>query len=279
MPPKRGVLFWLCRCDCGTVKYVGSQSLRTGGTKSCGCLTNGMPPRKKIKDLTGKTFGLLTVVEMAPRAKRLTQWICRCQCGKEVIVYGCNLTTGNSTSCGCIIFGPKPDRQRKLQGQRFGKLVALNILPVDPSAKNKRSKWMCRCDCGRLKAIGGDKLVDGLTISCGCAARQGALVAFRPAEVRAQSAVVCRRRGDKGDFANSDVTAEKIRELFFRQKGRCANCPKKITQESMHRDHIQPIARGGLHRMSNIQLLCIPCNQRKYSKDPIDFARQEGRLL
>jgi hypothetical protein len=28
---------WLCRCDCGSIKEIHTQSLRNGGTKSCGC--------------------------------------------------------------------------------------------------------------------------------------------------------------------------------------------------------------------------------------------------
>lgn len=29
---------WLCRCDCGEEKEVIGNSIRTGATKSCGCL-------------------------------------------------------------------------------------------------------------------------------------------------------------------------------------------------------------------------------------------------
>jgi hypothetical protein len=29
---------WLCRCECGTEKVIASQSMRSGNTKSCGCL-------------------------------------------------------------------------------------------------------------------------------------------------------------------------------------------------------------------------------------------------
>ena len=29
--------FWTCRCDCGTVKDVSANSMRTGHSKSCGC--------------------------------------------------------------------------------------------------------------------------------------------------------------------------------------------------------------------------------------------------
>jgi hypothetical protein len=31
--------FWLCKCDCGNTKEVRIGSIRTGRTKSCGCLS------------------------------------------------------------------------------------------------------------------------------------------------------------------------------------------------------------------------------------------------
>ena len=40
---KNGSALWECRCDCGTVKNVCSNSLRTGRTKSCGCVTVALP--------------------------------------------------------------------------------------------------------------------------------------------------------------------------------------------------------------------------------------------
>lgn len=36
---RRGV-FWKCLCDCGNTSVVASNSLRTGGTVSCGCMTS-----------------------------------------------------------------------------------------------------------------------------------------------------------------------------------------------------------------------------------------------
>lgn len=32
---------WECRCDCGTVMKVTAKALRSGHTKSCGCLGSG----------------------------------------------------------------------------------------------------------------------------------------------------------------------------------------------------------------------------------------------
>lgn len=37
---KRGETLWMCKCECGNVVNVLSSNLRTGHTKSCGCLKN-----------------------------------------------------------------------------------------------------------------------------------------------------------------------------------------------------------------------------------------------
>ena len=60
----------------------------------------------KMIDLKGKRFGMLTVIDYAekktfPSGQTQTQWRCRCDCGKEVIVLSRNLQTGNTKSCGC----------------------------------------------------------------------------------------------------------------------------------------------------------------------------------
>lgn len=56
----------------------------------------------KCIDLTGKRFGLLTVVEKAGKTKHgAIKWLCKCDCGKETTVIGDELRKGNTTSCGC----------------------------------------------------------------------------------------------------------------------------------------------------------------------------------
>lgn len=39
---------WLCVCDCGNLKEVKSDALRTGNTKSCGCLNIDIHSRHKL---------------------------------------------------------------------------------------------------------------------------------------------------------------------------------------------------------------------------------------
>lgn len=57
----------------------------------------------KIEDLTGKTFGLLTVIGPADITiiHRNAFWKCRCDCGAIAYVSTTNLHMGYTTSCGC----------------------------------------------------------------------------------------------------------------------------------------------------------------------------------
>ena len=44
--------YWLCRCDCGTLKTIRSGNLRSGVTVSCGCIRRDAPlvSRKSIRE-------------------------------------------------------------------------------------------------------------------------------------------------------------------------------------------------------------------------------------
>jgi hypothetical protein len=57
----------------------------------------------QLADLTGKTFGLLTVLEQKPGPVKTAQahWLCRCQCGQLTVVNGSSLRRGRTRSCGC----------------------------------------------------------------------------------------------------------------------------------------------------------------------------------
>jgi len=56
-----------------------------------------------FKDLTGMTFGRLTVIERAKNANDgHARWLCRCSCGNLCIVLGKHLISGKIQSCGCL---------------------------------------------------------------------------------------------------------------------------------------------------------------------------------
>lgn len=58
-------------------------------------------------DLTGKKFGKLTVIQRSksityPSGGKSIVYLCRCECGNEVMVLAGNLRQGHTTSCGCV---------------------------------------------------------------------------------------------------------------------------------------------------------------------------------
>ena len=54
------------------------------------------------KNLVGKQFGRLTVIERAGKDKfRHVIWKCKCECGNYINIVGYSLERGQTTSCGC----------------------------------------------------------------------------------------------------------------------------------------------------------------------------------
>lgn len=61
-------------------------------------------------DLTGQRYGKLTVLAPAENIGSMTAWLCRCDCGQEVVVMTAHLRSGQTESCGCK---PKVGCQKK----------------------------------------------------------------------------------------------------------------------------------------------------------------------
>jgi hypothetical protein len=55
----------------------------------------------KHKDLTKQKFGQLTVIKRSQKtnAKCQAHWICKCECGRFLIVRGDTLERGTTTKC------------------------------------------------------------------------------------------------------------------------------------------------------------------------------------
>lgn len=54
-------------------------------------------------DITGRRFGrLLAVSPTDERKNSKVVWLCRCDCGNEVLLSTTRLNTGNTKSCGCL---------------------------------------------------------------------------------------------------------------------------------------------------------------------------------
>jgi hypothetical protein len=59
-------------------------------------------------------------------------------------------------------------RVHDLTGKRFGKLYVIGI----DDKKSRKTYWVCKCDCGNVKSVRSDALIEGKTVSCGCRKRE-----------------------------------------------------------------------------------------------------------
>ena len=102
---------WLCKCFCGKEFITRSDSLKSGHTKSCGCLQkkkardNIITYNKSIAlDLYGFKVGKLTALEPTDqKCGSSIKWKCKCECGNICYVSSSHLVSKNPTmSCGCL---------------------------------------------------------------------------------------------------------------------------------------------------------------------------------
>lgn len=91
---------YLCECDCGKETTATRSQLTGGKKKSCGCLRKESP--SNVLDLTGQSFGMLTVIQRAGKTMNDNAvWLCRCECGETTKAMGTTLRRGEIVSCGC----------------------------------------------------------------------------------------------------------------------------------------------------------------------------------
>lgn len=127
-------------------------------------------------DITGQRFGYLEALKpTGDRNHGRVIWLFKCHGTTQ---YGCkgehcttteSVRSGRTRSCGCLRRKTASDRTRSdLEGLRFGKLV---VLQWSTKTSANKSKYECRCDCGRTKEVLGGHLSTGATTDCGCTTR------------------------------------------------------------------------------------------------------------
>ncbi len=180
--PTKGA-FWVCECQCGTVKTIDGCALRGGLTLSCGCYNkeiNSGP--KDLSYMVGKKFGKLTVIKrgethITKGGQRKVTWVCKCQCGNQITVRSQDLKNGHTKSCGCLPTSKRGKGLIDLTGKVFGKLTVISRSPNDYRYKIANGKtttsplWICQCDCGNKVIVQGGNLRRGYTTNCGCEKR------------------------------------------------------------------------------------------------------------
>lgn len=182
---------WKCQCSCGNITYVATRNLKTGNTKSCGCMKNAVGtkrPRKHIlEDLLYKDVGQLRITNIN---KENNTVYCFClECNKQTIELSMDkvleMIKSRKKSFTCEIDGCTHTRKTKTnrtsnsikENERFGQLTVKKRLDNKVLKTNKSFSsipmFLCQCDCGKQIEVQGRYLINGNTKSCGCQRNKG----------------------------------------------------------------------------------------------------------
>lgn len=145
-----------------TVKNITRKTAKS--CKKRGCKDTGKK-NKKIKTggkimlkLENKRFGkLLALNRIVNKNGKQNKYLCKCDCGNEVVIDTSQLNSGGRKSCGCA---KSPD----VVGIKFGKLLVVKFLKI----KDKQRVFKCRCECGNIVNVKYCHLTKGNNRSCGC---------------------------------------------------------------------------------------------------------------
>lgn len=140
----------LCHCDCGKENVIRTAyNLKKEIDSSCGCGKREYIQKHTGKDINGKKFGRLKVLETLWKEKPL-KVKCECECGNIVILRKSDVQQGHTRSCGCLFFDAVSERN---QVDHTGKISDYGIKLLSQAEKNKKGQWLWNCECGICKSI------------------------------------------------------------------------------------------------------------------------------
>jgi hypothetical protein len=103
---------------------------------------------KRIKDLTGKRFSKLTVLEFVGVRYHEAQWLCECDCGNKTTVSGHALRRGTTKSCGCykLEYVTKHGMKYTRLYEKWNHMLERCRNPKNPSYKRYGGRGISVCD-------------------------------------------------------------------------------------------------------------------------------------
>lgn len=226
----------------------------------------------------GDRFHRLVVIGLIPHNKN-PKAKCVCDCGNVITPQRGSLRNGRAKSCGCLRKELLKAHSESMRGTGMSieeKRAKSSAASLEWQRKN-REKYRARINAWHAK--NKEKLV---AVRARFKDRKKAYDEVYRVKNKDRLAPLRRLNDHKRRFREQSlrgkVSKDIANRLFELQKGKCAIC-KKSMKEKFEIDHIQPLARGGIHDDLNFQLLCGFCNRSKGAKDPIKHMQEKGFLL
>lgn len=211
----------------------------------------GRPSGGRIKMLTGRVFGRLTVFHYVGTEKKGAIWLCLCECGNVYRARARNLIVGNLKSCGCRGITPLVCTKCGIRKE------------AEKFAKNRKKVGTICKECSQQRS--GQWAKDNREHLADLARKRyrNNPVIREQSHNRSKAAKFLRKTRMKNIAA--DLTASQWRAIQAAYKHRCAYCHKR---KPLTQDHVVPVSKGGAHTANNIIPACRSCNSSKGARMP-----------
>ncbi|EMS6209735.1 TPA: hypothetical protein RET50_000874 [Listeria monocytogenes] len=129
---KSGNALYECQCDCGNTCETTLAKLRSGHTKSCGCLIKDTA-NEKFKKYVGMRNNRLTLISDTGKRTSVGQRIvlCKCDCGNTCEVVFAKFNSGHSKSCGCLALEKKKEKHEEGRAEKATKTLQDKKILID----------------------------------------------------------------------------------------------------------------------------------------------------
>jgi hypothetical protein len=216
-------------------------------------------------DLTGQTISGVLFVERIGGGK----WLCKCHCGNDYAARS-NDVKRRKSSCGCKKAAKNHEKFIDLTGQVIKGVTFLEHKGGD------RSRWLCRCHCGREWVVAAGYIKDKRQprVSCGCQKKKGKADGHRAATATYHKYRSWAKRAGR-EFT---LTRDEFVQIIFSDCHYCG-CPPAQVRNVKGKGKSSVITMNGVDRKNNdvgytpenCVSACKMCNFMKRAHSYEDF--------
>ena len=153
-------------------------------------------------------------------------------------------------------------------GEKFGRLTVIGR--NYPNTRDKKTRWLCKCECGKKTIVRGDQLRRGRTKSCGCLQKEivGNLMKLNSGLANMRGTIAAYKRSAKQRGLEWDLTEKQFADITQKD---CHYCGAKPNNTANRKSSFGEYIYNGIDRidnnkgytMNNVVPCCKRCNIAK----------------
>lgn len=228
---------------------------------------------KNVIDISGQKFYKLTVMFLVKIDKK-TYWLCKCDCGNEIICRSDGLKTGHTKSCGCWKVAKLKNKDDDMRQEMIGRVFGyLTVVEIDCFKQRRdgtnQAYYRCQCVCGNSVSVSGNALRCNFTKSCGC--RTGEMIS------RSNTKDLTNKRF--GKLVALSIDKQINGRTFWKCKCDCGHIVS-IRSDGLLSGHINSCGCESRMGEKNIQTILLENNiSFKKEQSFSDLLSQKGKML